>query len=415
MKRAEEILAWYKAHVGEGLLSLVSFLGFDTEEVSAEGCVVQTADGREMLDFLGCFGALNLGHRHPRVVAAVWEGLERMGLATKVLLNGDQAQLSARLSEMSPGDLSCVFLCNSGTEAVEAAIKFARAKTGRGGILHCENSYHGKTLGSLSAAGRERFRAPFGPLLPEFSTVPFGDADALAAAMNRQPAAFLVEPIQGEAGVRVPPDGYLAAARQITEESGVLLIVDEVQTGLGRTGRMLACEHDGVAPDILCLAKSLGGGIMPIGATIATPAVWEIFAENPLLHSSTFGGNHLACRAALATLEVLQDERLAERAARLGERLLAGLDKLDSSLVVAVRGRGLLVGVEFADSDVAGLVISALAADSIMVAYTLNNPEVMRLEPPLVVNEEQIDRFLAAFATALDVTATLVEELTTLP
>lgn len=402
----------YAAHLGEGLLSLVSFMGFDVEEVEAEGAVVRAADGRELLDFLGSFGALNLGHRHPRVVAAVREGLDRMALSTKVLLNRDQAELAARLAAVAPEGLTHAFISNSGTEAVEAAIKFARAHTGRAPILFAENAYHGKSMGSLSAAGRDGFRAPFEPLLTGFSAVPYGDPDALAAALREvRPAAFLVEPVQGEAGVIVPPEGYLAAAREITAEAGVLLVVDEVQTGIGRTGRMFACEEEGVSPDMLVLAKSLGGGVMPIGATLATDRIWSIFEENPLLHSSTFGGNHLACRAALAALDAVEEEGLCERAATLGDRLMAGLAARPSPLVKAVRGKGLMVGVQFADSDVAGLCISSLAQEGILVAYTLNEPKVMRLEPPLVVTEAQVDAFLEAYGRALESTAGILEEL----
>ena len=407
----KQLVNAYKENISEGLFNLVAFLGFDTEEMTASGCEVKTADGRVLLDFLGSFGALNHGHLHPKVVNAVKEKLSSMGLSSKVLLNGDQARLAKKLADLTPGDLCYSFFSNSGTEAVEAAIKFAKARTGRQGIVHTAGSYHGKSLGSLSAAGRESFRKAFEPLLPSFSSIEFDDVDALKDAMESKPAAFIVEPVQGEAGVRVPRKGYLAAAREITEEAGVLLIADEVQTGIGRTGKLFACEHDGIQPDILCLAKSLGGGLMPIGATVATADVWSLFDENPLLHSSTFGGNHIACAAAIAALDAAVEEDFSRNAELMGTKLMDGLREIDSSLVLDIRGQGLLVGVQFKNSDVASIIMSGLANDGIMIAYTLNNPEVIRLEPPLVVNESQIDRFLECFAKALKSTEDLLSEL----
>ncbi|MBC8514463.1 aminotransferase class III-fold pyridoxal phosphate-dependent enzyme [bacterium] len=410
MQPLEQTIDWYKKHISEGFLNLVSFLGFDAVEIEAQGCEVKTSDGRVLLDFLGSFGALNFGHRHPRIVGAVQEGLGRMGASSKVLLNGDQAALAARLAACAPPGLSYSFFSNSGTEAVEAGIKFARAKKGRPGILFTENAYHGKSMGALSAAGREKFRAPFEPLLSGFRPLPFGDANALEDALGGGdlPAAFLVEPIQGEAGIRVPPEGYLRDVRRMTKEAGVLLIVDEVQTGLGRTGRCFAVDWEDVSPDILCIAKSLGGGLIPMGATMTTEDVWSIFDENPLLHSSTLGGNHLACVAALAALEVLEEESLAEKAWARGCQLLEGLRRLDSPLVKEIRGKGLMVGVEFAEEDIAGLVITALAGKGIMAAYTLNNPEVIRLEPPLTVSEEQVHRFLKVWEEALNGTSEIL-------
>ncbi len=401
----------YKENISEGFFNLVSFLGFDTEEMSGSGCEVTTADGRVLLDFLGSFGALNHGHLHPKVVKAVKDRLGSMGLSSKVLLNADQARLAKKLADLTPGDLCYSFFSNSGTEAVEAAIKFAKARTGRQGIVHTRGSYHGKSLGSLSAAGRESFRKPFEPLLPSFSSIEFDDVDALKKAMDSKPAAFIVEPVQGEAGVRVPKKGYMSSVREITENAGVLLIADEVQTGVGRTGKLFACEHDDIQPDILCLAKSLGGGIMPIGATVATKDVWELFEGNPLLHSSTFGGNHLACSAAIAALDSAVEEDFSGNAERMGKRVIDGLKNIDSPLMLDIRGQGLLIGVQFKNSDITSIIMSALANDGIMVAYTLNNPEVIRLEPPLVITQDQVDRFLECFAKALKGTEDLLAQL----
>jgi len=250
-------------------------------------------------------------------------------------------------------------------------------------------------------------------LVPGFSHVLFGDADAMKRAVTGDTAAVILEPIQGEAGVVVPPDGYLPAVRQICDAAGALLILDEVQTGLGRTGALFACQHYGVAPDIMTLAKALGGGVVPIGAFVARPQLWEVFRDNPLLHSSTFGGNPLACAAALAAIDAIIDERLPERAAQLGEqtlRRLAVLKERFPAAIAEVRGRGLLIGVEFAHEDIAGLVIAALAQHRIIAAYTLNNPRVIRLEPPLVIETEALDRVLCALGEAIEHTMGLLED-----
>ncbi|HEU4752784.1 MAG TPA: aminotransferase class III-fold pyridoxal phosphate-dependent enzyme, partial [Armatimonadota bacterium] len=307
------------------------------------------------------------------------------------------------------------FFCSSGTEAVEGALKLARVYTGRTGIVSAERSYHGKTLGALSASGRELYKAPFEPLVPDFQQVPFGDFQALERAVTDRTAAVILEPIQGEGGVMVPPDDYLPAVRRLCTERGALLIADEVQTGFGRTGRMFAVEHWGVEPDLVCLAKALGGGVMPLGAFCGTPEVWEPFREKPWLHTSTFGtpgGNPMACAAGLAAIRVFQEEDLAARAAELGDYFLSGLRALQAEFpeqIREARGKGLLLGLEFFDEDVAGLTIAAVARRRLIVAYYLSNPRVFRFEPPLVVTREQIDRAVAVFRESLHETLALLE------
>ena len=241
--------------------------------------------------------------------------------------------------------------------------------------------------------------------------MPFGDADALDAAVTEQTAAVILEPIQGEGGIIVPPDDYLPRAREICDRAGALLILDEIQTGLARTGRWWACDWADVAPDILTTGKALGGGVMPLAAFVARPEVWDIFQENPYVHSSTFGGNPLACAAGLAALRMIEDDDLCRCALERGEQLMAGLRRIRESapeLITDVRGRGLLVGVEFSDPDLAGLLIAALSGNGVMAAYGLNNPGVLRFEPPLVISEAQIDDLLAAFEQALTQTMALL-------
>ncbi|MCX7968395.1 MAG: aspartate aminotransferase family protein [Armatimonadetes bacterium] len=382
----------------------MKFAGVDGVEIRAEGIWVYDEKGNRYLDFLAGFGALNFGHRHPKIVAAVKEQLDKMPLSSRVLFNAPQAKLAEALADITPGKLQFCFFCHSGAEAVEACIKFARLATGRKKIVAMKNAYHGKTLGALSASGRDVYRQPFEPLLEWFVHVPFGDKDALAQAIDEDTAAVIVEPIQGEGGVIVPPDEFLPFARKLCDEKGALLIADEVQTGLGRTGKNFAVEHWGVEPDLMALAKSLGGGVMPLGAAVGTKQIFESFSDRPLIHSSTLGGNPLACAAGLASLKVLQEERLADKAAEMGELLLKGLRELQSQfpdMLSDIRGKGLLIGVEFVSEDFAALTAASLLQRRVLTAYTLNNPRVIRLEPPLIVEREHIQLALDAFSDAL--------------
>ncbi len=401
----EDTLRKYSEFVNPGLVKLYRFAGVETVEWEAQGVVVRDVHGREYLDFSGGPAVFALGHRHPRVVRAVVEQIQRMPMSVRAMPRRPEAELAALLAEVTPGDLRYSFFCNSGAEAVEGALKLARLVTGRPGFVATEGAFHGKTFGALSASGRQKYRRPFEPLLPGFRHVPFGDADALAEAVDGSVAAVVVEPIQGEGGVRIPPDDYLPRVREICDRTGALLIVDEVQTGLGRTGRMFACEHWGVVPDILTLAKALGGGVMPIGAFVARPHLWEAFTQDPYLHSSTFGGNPAACAAGVATLQVLLEERLPERAAEMGELLLSSLRDVAGRhprWVREVRGKGLLVGVEFTDPDVALLASAEAMARGVIFFFSLNRPEVVRLAPPLIVERAHVETACRALDSALE-------------
>ncbi len=409
-----EVVERYRRHVNAGLASLFKFMGFEGVEWKAEGSTIWDTEGRDYLDLLAGFGTLALGHRPAAVVAAVREQLDRMPLSSRVLFSKPVAELAAELAAILPGEIEKSFFCNSGTEAIEGALKLARLYTGRPGVVATEGGFHGKTLGALSVSGREVYKRPFAPLVPEVNHVPFGDKDALAEAVGGSTAAVIVEPIQGEGGVIVPPDDYLPAGREICDRAGALLIADEVQTGLGRTGAMFACEHSGTVPDIMCMAKALGGGVMPLGAFSSTPAIWASLEENPLLHSSTLGGNPLACAAGLAAIQAIRRDDLPTRAAQLGDHAVGRLRELQgahSDLVADVRGRGLLIGVQFRDPDVAGLVIAGLAQRRVIAAYTLNSPEVIRIEPALTISEADLDRGLSALvesvAQAKDILAQL--------
>jgi putrescine aminotransferase len=348
------------------------------------------------------------------VVEAVKAQLERMPMSVRVLVSEPTARLAAKLAEITPEGLEMVFFGNSGAEAVEAAIKLARAYTGKPGIVTTHGGFHGKTMGALSLTPKPEYQDLAKPLLPGVKAVPYGDLEALEGAIDEETAAVIVEPIQGEGGIRVPPDGYLKGVREITREKGVLMIADEVQTGLGRTGKLFGVDWEEVAPDLMTLAKALGGGVMPIGACVGRREVFEIFKQNPLFHSSTFGGNPLAAAAALAAIEVTLEENLPQRALEMGSYLMAGLKELKAQyprLIEDVRGRGLMLGVEFTDADIGALVVAELAERGVITAFGLNNPKVVRLEPPLIIGKEHVDEALSAFSESLKATKKALEGL----
>ena len=410
----QRVIQEYNTHINPSLLRLMAFMGVDQVEDTAEGCIVKDLAGNEWIDCLGGFGVFNIGHRRKEVIEAAKAQLDKMPLSSKILLNQPMAELSRKLAEITPEGLQYSFLCNSGTEAVEAALKLARLYTKKKEILYTSNAFHGKTLGSLSVTGRDKYQEPCAPLLPMCTSIPFGDISALLRAIGDDTACFIVEPIQAEGGVYVPDADYLYKAEEICREAEVIFIVDEVQTGFGRTGRMFACEQFGVKPDMMTLAKALGGGVMPIGAVIAKPEIWDVFEDNPLIHSSTFGGNPLACAVALKTIEIIERENLPLKAAGAGSRFIDGLKKLQKKypdILTAVRGMGLLIGIEFHEEDIANIFISSMLANHILVSFTLNNSKVIRIEPPLDIDDDTIDHVLKCVDEALGDVGELLKEL----
>ncbi len=374
--------------------------------------------GKEYLDCLGGFGIFNVGHRHPKVIAAVKAQLDRQPLHSQDLLDPLRAMLSKALSMLTPANLQYTFFCNSGTETVEAALKLARAyNPAKQTIIAATKGFHGKSFGSLSVSAKGEFRRPFGALLPGIEHFPFNDLEALHDKFERlrmvgeDVGAVLLEPIQGEGGVNIPSDEYLRGVRALCDEFGALMILDEVQTGMGRTGKMFCFEHYGVAPDILCLAKAFGGGVVPAGAVIGNREVFARLFDNPFLHTTTFGGNPLACAAALATINVLIEEQLPQRAARIGERMLQGLRTAAQpypQLVVDVRGKGLLIAIEFND-DHSGFEFGKRLLDrGVLVSGTLVNARVIRIEPPLTITEAQTGYVCGAVGESLKAMSTLV-------
>ncbi len=375
---------------GPAELLLTAPRGLDL--VRGEGARVWDAAGRQYIDCVGGHGAAILGHGHPQLTAAIAGQAGRLMSCPVSFGNDVRRRYLERLTAAAPAGLDRAFLCNSGTEAVEAALKFARLATGRPGVVATIRGFHGRTMGALSATFQPQYRQAFEPLVPGFGHVPFGDEAALAAAVDATTAAVILEVVQGEGGVHPAPDGYLAAARRICDRQGALLIIDEVQTGCGRTGRLFAVEHSGVVPDLLCLAKGLAGGF-PMGAVLCGARIPDAVS----LHGSTFGGNPVACAAALTVLEVLAADDLVHRAARLGEAFRTALGGLGHPAIREVRGLGLMAGVELAGP--AASVVRGLQERGVLALPA--GRKVVRFLPPLVISESDLQAAVAALSHVL--------------
>ena len=418
----------YSEHVNPQWVRLLDLLQMNVRYERCLGSELFTADGRRILDFLSGYCVHNVGHNHPAVIAAIREELESCGPAMIQTHVAERAgELAERLCQRAGGRLTKVFFGSSGSEGVEAAIKFARRHTGRSGLLYADGAFHGLTCGALSLMGNSFWREGFGPLLPETEAIPFNDIDALERKLaGKKFAAFVVEPIQSEAGIRIPAQEYLRAAQALCRRYGTLLVLDEVQTGMYRTGPFLAAQHFGIDPDIVILAKALSGGLVPVSAVLMTEAVYESVygsLRRAIIHTSTFSENGLAMRAALATLDVLEGERLGERSTEMGEllreRLGAALRGFE--MVKEVRGSGLLLGIEFQaprslrlrvafdaflrihPAMFGQIMVMRLFRDGgILTQICGNNFMILKVAPPLVVTGEQIDHFVAAVVDVME-------------
>lgn len=417
----------YRQHINLHLTRLLKMLGFNKTFVRAKDMMVWDKNGEEYLDFLGAYGALNIGHNNDAVINAL-NSVSHLPNLLQSGMHSLPSVLARNLAKITPGDLKYTFFCNSGTEAVEGALKLAKIATEKSRIIYCKGAFHGKSMGALSVTGRNKYKKYFGPMVPLAVEVSYGDINELKLVLEKYDdiAAFIVEPIQGEGGIIVPPIGYLRKAKDICSQYGVLLIADEIQTGFGRTGYWFACEAEGVVPDIMCMAKSLGGGIIPIGAYIANEDVWKRgygTMDRCLLHTSTFGGNTWASAAGISTIEFIAENNLENEALEKGNYIIGKLLRLKDKypLLKEVRGRGLMIGLEFdtmniplmnrvitnntrelVDEYTGGIVASELINNyNIITAYTLNNPNVIRIEPPLTVTYEQLDKFVSSLEEIL--------------
>lgn len=391
MSRGLTPLLWAKAH------ATPSYAPPPFVVSHGEGCRLFDLDGNRYLDFASGIGVTAVGHAHPRVVAAISEQASKVCHTSGMLLHEGYASVCRRITEISFADR--VFLGNSGAEAVEAAMKLARRYffdrgEARTGFVATHNSFHGRTYGAISLTGQPKYQTGLAPLLPDVSHVPYGDLEAMKGAAGATTAAVIVEPIQGNAGVRLAPDGYLAGLRDICDAAGCLLIFDEVQTGIGRTGKWFAYEHEGVAPDVMTLAKGLGGGL-PLGAMATTEQLGQTFQVG--VHASTFGGNPVACAAGLATLDVIRDDDLLANATRMGALLVESVQALDHPSIREVRGRGLMIGIEL--DRPAGPLKAACLERGLLT--NLAGEKVLRLLPPLIIGELEADEAVSVIQASL--------------
>jgi putrescine aminotransferase len=376
---------------------------FAALEWSGQGSTLRDLLGREYIDCLGGYGIFSAGVNHPTVLKAVTDQIHRMALNSQELLEPWRAALARVLAEVTPGELQNCFFINNGTDAIEGAIKLTRLYTKRSTFISTLGGFHGKTLGSLSLMGKASFREPFQSGLQDVHFVPYGDADALEAefrscdAVGIGIAGVVLEPVQGEAGGVVPPDDYFPRAKTLCTHYGALLIADEIQTGMGRTGKLWGVDHWNVVPDIMCVGKSIGGGVMPLSAFISTAPIWEVMIPNPIIHSTTFGGNPLACAAGLAAIQVTLEEDLPGQAAKKGEFLLRELDCLRQKypeVLKEARGKGLLIGMEFPAQEIGWQVASGLFRRGVLVAGTYSKAQVIRIEPALGISLDLLQEML---------------------
>lgn len=367
----------------------------------AEGVWVFDVEGKRYLDCLAAYSAVNQGHCHPKLIGTLLEQARKVTLTSRAFRNAQLPLLYKELHDLTGMEMALPM--NSGAEAVETAIKAARKwgytkkgiPEGQGEVIVCENNFHGRTIGIVSFSTEEQYRKGFGPFTPGFHAIPYGDAAALRAAITPNTCAFLFEPIQGEAGIRIPRDGFLREAAEICREHRVLLMADEIQTGLGRTGKLFACEHEGVRPDVLIIGKALAGGFYPVSAVLASREVLGVF--QPGDHGSTFGGNPLACALARTALRILVEEKLVERSAELGAYFLAKLRTMQSRVAREIRGRGLWIAIEL-NTD-ARPYCEALKEEGILCKET--HSRIIRIAPPLVITREEIDWACERFAKVL--------------
>ncbi len=376
---------------------------------SSEGCSIYTADGQEYLDLLAGIAVCNVGHRNAEVVEAVKAQLDR-SMHTMVFskyIIPVQVDAARLVAEVTPEPLQTVFFTNSGCEGIEGALKTARKFTGRSRIVSCQRAFHGRTFGALSVTWREQYRKPFEPLVPDVHFIPFNDMDAARAAIDEHTAAFIVEPVQGEGGVRIPDDDYFPRIRQLCDETGALLIFDEVQTGFGRTGKWFACNHWDMAPDIMVLAKALGGG-MPIGCFIGRPEVMDTLCNPMLSHLTTFGGHPVCCAATVAAIEFAKREDLPARSAERGNQFMAGLREQQQrypGVIKEVRGLGLMIGIELQSKEVMAVFVDHVHREHLIIGDSINDDVTARLEPPLTITQVQVDDALARLDRAFAQTA----------
>jgi putrescine aminotransferase len=381
-------------------------------EWMANGDTFTDLHGNTYIDCLGGFGAFNCGHRHPKVLETVMNQLEKQPLSSAELIDANRSLLARILADVTPGDLQYTFFTSSGTEAVECGLKMATLATGRHYYIAFKNDFHGKTMGALSLTSKEHFRGPFLPLLQGTRHAPFGDLDYLEKMLDimeftgELPAAIVYEPIQGEGGVQIPPDDFIPGIRELCNKYDIMMVADEVQAGMGRTGYLFATDYSNVTPDILCLGKSISGSVVPLSACVCTERAFRGMFPDPLLHSTTTGGNPLATAAGIAAFHVILSEDLPGKARKSGAIFMEGLEKLHQKypeLLTTYRGRGLMIAMEFCDGDMGYEVVYEAFNRNLLLSGSLINAKTIRIEPPLIITEEHVRKALEILEECMDI------------
>ncbi len=393
----------YSRLINSAYPSFLKRLGLNTTALKAEGVTITDSEGKIYIDCTSGYGLLNLGHNHPQITKALIQQLQNNRQFNKPFITEPQVKLAEILADITPGDLSCSFICNSGSEAIDSAIKLARLAQRKPQIIAAHGGFHGYTFGALSVTGIPTFRQAFGPLLPDILHVPFGDLKALEEKITQDTAAVLLEPVQHEAGVALAPTSYFQDVREICDQNNVLLILDEVKTGFGKTGKMFACEHFGIVPDILVLGKSMGGGLIPMGALVGKEKLWRKFSYSFPMSASSYAGNILASTAALETIQILQTSDIIENCAKKGNLFLKSLNEICDKypgIVTKAAGIGLLIGISAADHRRAFELSREMINQGILIFQAFGNSSVLMIEPPLVISEDQIGLVLAALDRA---------------
>ena len=401
-------------HVNPGFLEYRKAAGADdmAMEWMANGDMFVDLHGKEYIDFLGGFGCFNCGHRHPTVVEAVSNQLAKQPLSSAELVEANRGLLARILADVTPGDLQYTFLTSSGTESIETALKMSALATGRHYFVAFKGDFHGKTHGALSLTAKAHYRGPFLPLLQGARHAPYGDLEYLKKMIDTMeytgelPAAIVYEPIQGENGVILPPDDFIPGIREICDKYDIMMVADEVQAGMGRTGYLFATDYSKVAPDILCLGKSISGSVIPLSACVCTERAYKGMFPDPLLHSTTTGGNPIATAAGIAAFNVIIGQDLPGHAQKMGAIIMGELEKFQAKypkLLVDHRGRGLMIAMEFCDDEKGYEVVYEMFNRGLLVSGSLNKGEVIRIEPPLVITEEHVRKGMAIIDECMDI------------
>ena len=400
----EQALSDFARYICPMKVRTMKAAGLDIIEDKRDGACVWDITGKKYIDCQTGSGIMNVGRHNREIVDVLKKALDTYDIGVFLLCSKPKADLAKRLAQITPGDLKCTIFGVGGGEANDAAIKIARGFTMKKEIIYTEKAYHGHTGFALSAIGRDAYKEPFEPLMPGFKMVPFGDIDALRKAVTGDTAAVILEPIQGEGGINIPPDDYLPAIRKVCDDNEILLIFDEVQTGFGRTGKMFASEHWGVVPDIMTVAKSLSGGLYPIAATIFNEEIQDFFVPHPFIHLSTFGGSDLGCIVGMAVIDYIQKNDLPGHAEAMGKRFRSGFDRLTKdfpALLLEVRQKGLMMGLQYTNESIGPRLTKKMAERGVIAIYTGNDPSICRLMPPLVITPEEVDYVLNALEDSM--------------